>query len=166
MAWELKPKQQSWNGQYYRETIIPEVIEPFMKNEYYEWDDGSGYEKTVVDPSIALYAHDKAPMQSALATQALFEEKNIDYLGNDEWSGGSPDLNPTENLGSIVMDRVDKAIFASRAENKYGYDNFVKITQKILKEVAEDRSLLRKLMASMPARFQAVKDAKGGHTRY
>ena len=42
-------------------------------------------------------------MMKALATQALLEEKNIDFLENDEWAGSSPDLNPTENLGSIQI---------------------------------------------------------------
>ena len=45
-----------------------------------------------------------APMQRALAIQALFEELGIDFLANSEWAGSSPDLNPTENLGSITMD--------------------------------------------------------------
>ena len=56
-----------------------------------------GDDETVHGPGTALYLHDKAPMQRALATQTLLENEDIDFLGNGEcteWPGNSPDLNP------------------------------------------------------------------------
>ena len=79
-----------------------------MKNSYWK------NEKTVVDPETALYGHDKSPMQKALLTQQMFKDLDIDFLGNDEWAGDSPDLNTTENLepsrwmtSMIVCERLE-----------------------------------------------------------
>ena len=97
-----------------------------MKNSYWEGED------TVVDPDCALYLHDRTPMMSALETQALLEEEEIDFLGNNEWHGNSPDLNPTENIGSIVMDRVGIALDKSKSDSKYGVKNLKKTVKKVM----------------------------------
>ena len=37
----------------------------------------------------------------------------MDFFGNNEWPGSSPDLNACENLGAIVKDRVEKRLSGS-----------------------------------------------------
>ena len=60
-----------------------------------------------------VFLHDKVPCMSALATQALLKESNIDFFANTQWPGNSPDLNPTENLGAIIKDRPEAILFCS-----------------------------------------------------
>ena len=47
----------------------------------------------------------------ALAIQQLLKENNIEFFDNSEWPGSSPDLNPCENLGSILMQEVEEMIY-------------------------------------------------------
>ena len=81
-----------------------------------------------------------------LATQHLLEELDIDFLGNDEWSGNLPDLNPTENLGSILMDRVGIALDKKRSQHKFARRNMIPLIEKILEEMSEKKELLAKLI--------------------
>ena len=90
-----------------------------------------------------------APMQRALAIQALFEELGIDFLANSEWAGSSPDLNPTENLGSITIDKFDAGLEQSKAQQKYFRQNRMKIAEKALNELALDTELLSKLITGI-----------------
>ena len=63
----------------------------------------------VVDPTKAIFLHDRAPCMKALETQ-LLKSNDIDFFDNSEWPGNSPDLNPAEGLGAILMDRIDLAL--------------------------------------------------------
>ena len=76
----------------------------------------------------------------------MFDDHNIDYMyfGNDEWPGNSQDLNRTENLGAIVMDRFDaKRLEKSRAQNKYSHANAKRILEKVLTKVSNDTELFQ-----------------------
>ena len=96
--------------------------------------------------------HDKAPMQRALATQALLpmEEKDIDFLGNDEWAGNSPDLNATENVGSVTMEKVAVALQKSKAKKKYHRPNLIKVINKVLNGMNEDLGFFKNLITTAP----------------
>ena len=69
----------------------------------------------------------------------------------------SPDLNPIENLWSVLAREVEKTPCSTMEE-----------LQDIVAEVWEkaSRSLMTKLAESMPRRIAAVIAAAGSHTKY
>ena len=77
-------------------------------------------------------------MQRALATQQMFKDLSIDFLGNDEWPGCSHDLNPTENMGSIIMTKFDEALKRSNAAQKYSQKPHMKVARKALRKLSTD----------------------------
>ncbi|CAF1358264.1 unnamed protein product, partial [Rotaria sp. Silwood1] len=44
----------------------------------------------------------------ANATQHLLEDENVNFWGNSIWPGNSPDMNPAENIGAIIKDKVEE----------------------------------------------------------
>ncbi|KAI0217548.1 hypothetical protein LSAT2_030687, partial [Lamellibrachia satsuma] len=72
--------------------------------------------------------------------------------------GNRPDLNPIENLWTIMKDKVaDKQ--SSSAQNLKQAIKDIWVTE-ITREYCES------LVYSMPPRIKAVIDSKGGHTKY
>ena len=70
-------------------------------------------------------------------------EQNIDILG--PWPGNSPDLNPIENLWSILKRRVDKLT------------NSDKLQALIKQEWADiSQDVAQKLIDSMPGRIAEI----------
>ena len=88
----------------------------------------------------------KGVTRLSISIQTMLTNNEIDFLGNDEWTGGSPDLNPPENLEVILMDRVDTRIRDSKANQNYATKTLKKITKKVLNELANDTELLEKLI--------------------
>ena len=77
-------------------------------------------------------------------------EKNIDILG--PWPGISPDLNPIENLWSILKRQVDKQ------KNT----NSDKLQALIMQEwAASSQDVAQKLIDLMPGRIAEVLKKKG-----
>ena len=111
----------------------------------------------MIDDTTLL--HDRAPCMKALATQALLRNNQVDFFGNDEWPGSSPDLNACENLGAIVKDRVEKRLSGSN-------DDLEAALARVLGDLEFDTELFTSLLESYPARLDAVKKAGGGHTKY
>jgi transposase len=73
------------------------------------------------------------------------------------WPPQSPDLNPIEQLWDYVDTEVRKHYISSK-ENLW--NTLVKCWNETPKEI------FVKYINTMPARCQAVIDAKGGHTKY
>ena len=84
-------------------------------------------------------------MHRALATHQMFKDLSIDFLGNDEWPGSSPDLNPTENLGPIIMTKFDEALRSSNAA-QYSQKNLMKVARKALRKLSTDTELFKSLI--------------------
>ena len=62
----------------------------------------------VLDTDEVIFLHDKAPCMKANATQHLLEDEDMNFLGNSIWPGNSPDMNPVENIGAIIKDKVEE----------------------------------------------------------
>jgi hypothetical protein len=102
----------------------------------------------------------------ATKTQQYLKEKKIDFWGNDLWPGNSPDLNPTENLGEIVKNRVEERMHKESGPGKYSEETLLTNLNEVLNELEFDEELFHNLLCSMPERFQQVRDADGGHTDF
>jgi len=102
-----------------------------------------------------IFQQDGAPCHTAKKCMAWFKCHRISLL---QWPGNSPDLNPIENLWA----RLKRLVAKNKPSNK----------QELISAVIEswfhviDNKDLAALVDSMPARCQAVIDAKGFPTRY
>lgn len=103
-----------------------------------------------------IFQQDNAPIHNARHTRQFFEEKNIPVL---KWPAVSPDLNPIENLWSILSNQVYK--------NGRQFDNLKSLKTAIQEEWAKlDEDILHRLVDSMPRRITSVQINRGGHTKY
>lgn len=151
VMWVAKECGQSWDGEYFREVLTENVI-PFLKNP-----------ENVVATNSVVFLHDKAPCMKALATQELLKTNDIDFFNNTQWPGNSPDLNPTENLGSIIKERVETSMILRKSEN---LNDMKKIFKKVVNDINNDTTLMQTLLKSMQNRLDEVSLADGGPTRY
>ena len=74
------------------------------------------------------------------------------------WPPNLLDLNPTENLWKIIKDLLRHH---SRPKSK---DKMIQIIQEVWAQVSQEQ--LQRLFLNMPARMQAIIEAKGGSTRW
>jgi hypothetical protein len=93
-------------------------------------------------------------LHTAKIIKAWFTEYEIPKL---DWPAQSPDLNPIENLWSILDSRVKNRTCNSENE-------LFQVLQTAWNELPVD--LLTKLVDSMPHRCRAVIDANGNATKY
>ena len=102
-----------------------------------------------------IFMQDGAPCHRPKVATDFLKKNKISVL---EWPGNSPDLNPIDNLWTIMKDKVaDKQ--PSSGKNLKQAIKDVWATE-ITQEYCEP------LVSSMPRRIQAVIDSKGGHTKY
>ena len=92
MMWVTKPRGQSWGGDYFQK-ILMELVSPFLQDP-----------QNVLDVTQVIFLYDKSPFMKVLRTQNLLKDDNIDFFGNEEWPGNSPEQNACENVESILKD--------------------------------------------------------------
>jgi transposase len=100
------------------------------------------------------FQQDNAPQHTSHLARRWFHNHGVNTI---DFPPYSPDLNPIENLWSIVKARVEARLARTTDE-----------VERILKEEWEalDTTLLAKLSASMPARCQAVIANRGHRAPY
>ena len=102
----------------------------------------------------------------ALWTQNLLKDNNIDFFGNDEWPGNSPDLNACASAGSILKDEVEKRMLSEPLATRYSPTKMEKHITAVLRGMEFNTELFESLLSSYPARLQAVRDTNEGNTEY
>ena len=103
-----------------------------------------------------IFQHDLAPCHTAKNITKLLEEQGIQVL---DWPGNSPDLNPIENLWSILKSKLHKQDCTTQ-------DKLVSAIIDTWFDSTNIEESCRKLVDSMPARVKQVILNKGGHTKY
>jgi len=101
-----------------------------------------------------LFQQDNDPKHTAIVVKHWMEDEEVPLM---EWPAQSPDLNPIENLWSILDQRLKNR----KPSNKEELFNLLKNAWKELPV-----NLLTKLVDSMPERCRAVIEAKGYATKY
>lgn len=155
LMWVIKEQGESWDGCYFRDTILTKNVIPFLNNS-----------DNVLVVGEATFLHDKAPCMRANATQQLLKIHGIDFWGNDIWPGNSPDLNVAENIGAIIKDEVETLMLQESGQGRYSMEVLRQNLDFVLRNLENNTKLFENLLCSYPARFKAVLTANGGHTGY
>lgn len=151
----MKEDGQSWNRAYFREIILEKHVIPFLRNP-----------DNVLETNEVIFLHDNAPCMKANATQHLLEDEGVQFWGNSIWPGNSPDMNPAENIGAIIKDRVEELMANEDRRERYNYDVLETNLENTLKDLENDTDLSVDLLCSMRKRFDALRAARGGHTSF
>ena len=97
-----------------------------------------------------VFMQDGAPAHTAKLTQEWLENNFPQFWRKGEWPGNSPDLNPIENLWSILKARLDEMGQVSTVELLI--ENLKLAWQSI------EPSILLNLVEGMPNRMKLVID--------
>ena len=112
-----------------------------------------------------ILQHDNDPKHTTTSSHRLVRlERTKRWLEDNricvlDWPAQSPDLNPMEHLWQEVKRRLSRLTSRPSGEEDL-WDKLQDVWNGI------EPSICTKLIGSMPARIQAVLDAKGGYTRY
>ena len=96
-------------------------------------------------------------MHKACTTTAFLKKKGIRQFNQGKWPPNSPDMNPMEHVWPMVGCMLSGKVFPDRDAL------WVALTAAF---ASIPKTAILKLYASMPRRIQALKKARGRHTRY
>ena len=137
----LLPIEGMMNAEKYIQVLEEKVVRDLVK----AFPDGSG-----------VYQQDSAPCHTAKKVMAYMKKMKITVL---DWPGNSPDLNPIENLWSIMKLRL-------RNEDCTTKIKLIEAIIRIWYRDPEIKENCQKLVDSMPNRVQQVLKNNGGHIMY
>ena len=103
-----------------------------------------------------IFMQDGAPCHTARVVKRYLHDVNIPLL---DWPGNSPDLNPIENLWSLIKRRLAAETITTKQQ----------LISKIIHIWYHDpnmNDMLHNLVDSMPRRIASVINAIGGHSKY
>ena len=107
------------------------------------------------DKEKYIFQQDNSPIHTSKITNEYFSVANLKVL---EWPPYSPDLNPIENLWSVIKSQIQKII------NYVSVDNFVDIVEKIILRYNYEK--INNMINSMPNRIRLVIENKGDSIDY
>ena len=103
-----------------------------------------------------IFQQDSAPCHKSKKVTKFFESKNITVL---VWPGNSPDLNPFENLWSIIKNRL-------RSEDCTTKHKLVEAIIRVWYRDPKIQESCQALMNSMPKRVNELIKVRGSHIMY
>ncbi|OXA38425.1 Transposable element Tc3 transposase [Folsomia candida] len=142
----IVPAGQTVTGNYYRTQILPIY--------------SKALDTKVLFPKkkLVTFQQDGAPAHTANATMHILDGWDITIWGKGVWPGNSPDLNPIENLWSILKDSVYED---PKPTTK---DALIQRFKKSWKSIS--KTTLENLAHSFKKRIEPMMKANGGHTTY
>jgi transposase len=112
----------------------------------------------------AIFQQDNAPIHTARLTKGWFEDNEIRLL---DWPPNSPDMNPIEHIWKELKSKLHCRFpdtYALRGGPERVREALAEQLQVAWRELEPD--VFDRLIFSMPARIQALYEAKGWYTRY
>ena len=103
-----------------------------------------------------IFQQDSAPCHTAKAVYAWFKTNKIKVL---KWPGNSPDMNPIESMWSQLKDEIHNVPITTK----------VQLIERLIQvwfHSPKIRKMCQDLIKGMPKRVEALKNAKGGQTKY
>ena len=135
------PQNTTMNSERYCRDVLEAKVFPWMEMH------GCRY-----------FLQDGAPCHKSRLAMALLKSKAEKFKVMD-WPGNSPDLNPIENVWSIMKGRLKKDHTISSLPLLIKAIKIMWVSNLLL-------SLFKKLARSMPKRLQMVLEAQGQMTKY
>lgn len=146
------PNQTSVNAEYYHGVILKDYLLPVYSRTRAT---GKIDERKLVESKFdSIFQQDNATCHTAQSTTAWLQSHNITVMGKGIWPANSPDLNPIENLWSILEEEL-------KCE-KTPPPNLASLEKSL--QAAWSRikpETLTNLIMSMPDRVKSVIRAKG-----
>ena len=103
-----------------------------------------------------VFQDDNAPAHRARTVMNFLQNEDIEHM---EWPACSPDMNPIENLWAEITRRINIL--------EHQPTNVQELSQAVTTAWADiPQNTLRTLAEGMPRRVEALRAARGGHTRY
>ena len=105
--------------------------------------------------NCTVFMQDGAPCYRAKIVTQFLKSKKIQIL---DWPGNSPELNPVENLWTVLKNKVSER-----------QPTNAKMLEQAIKKVwvrEMTTEYCQSLVESMPKRLEVVIKAKGGPTKY
>ena len=143
----IVPQKTSINADYYQENILGKNLLPMFDR------------RSVTGPltgrkcpeikSEMIFMQDGARCHTAATTIQWLEDKEINYWEKAEWPLNSPDLNPIENLWSILEETMK-----SEKDQPKNIADLEKLLQRAWKKIKLDT--LENLVKSMPDRVKDI----------
>ena len=100
---------------------------------------------------------DATPLHFTPAVMAVFKEHHVSVIPKAKWPGYSADLNPIENVWSVLKDKVAARMPSSKSDLvQFASEEWDKLPQDLVKNC----------ILSMRDRMQSVIHNKGANTKY
>ena len=103
-----------------------------------------------------IFQQDSAPCHTAKAVYAWFKTNKIKVL---KWPGNSPDMNPIESMWNQLKDEIHNVLITTK----------VQLIERLIQvwfHSPKIKKMCQDLIKGMPKRVEALKNAKGGQTKY
>ena len=153
---QFMPQGLTLTADYYINNILEKEVKPLLRRT--NVNEAIEKRKLFSSNRHMTFVQDGAPAHAAKATQAWYKRNLPNFIEKTSWPPDSPDINPVENLWSIMDEVVYK-------------DPTPKTTKDLKRRLKQawkniPLSTLCDLSHSMPQWLQNVIKNKGGHTGY